>query len=748
MSWVDRRTSNGLRLFTLLWSERCPSSHTQTPTAPAPHKGQRADHKFCCPVPAGVPAGVWQRWFESSLASSLTQTALLFACSRMAGGRHASPSASGAALPCHAAAAAALVAAVGVTVWRIGLEVAGVGDHAEAMPALRAALAAVQMLGPPVMAAPAYRWLLAQLPGSFTAGEVAVVAQAGCLLAAAAGGALVRRVWVVGTPLLVLPFPARERDGGGAGRWVLRPPPWHTEREEERLFVLLVCFWALALAFFVWACAGALSRRRAPASVASCQANSGGAHVHGHTGGRIGAACDAGGHTCTACNAGGSAGAACKRAGMDCGGNGSRSHRLLAPRLRQAALAPPDSCVTAYAASCAAGGQAGPYPSLQLPMTGLGLLLCVVALADLALWALMRLLTARPQARVGTLVAWLAMLAAALPLMLQLQSHAPRHPRATAEGGMSSRCGGGGSDNSRRSGSGAAGMSSSGFGNQVASASGGGGGGSGGGGEGVPLILLRKGYHALALALFVPALLADGPMLRCSLAVAFAAMVFAEAVRAARVPRVSPLLDEFMSRFADERDGGRVYVTHMALLTGMAVPMWMAHAAEVADAAARGGCCGGCGGGGGRCGLAGGSGGWSLLVAASGLSCLGLGDSAASVVGVLAGRVRPFRGSRKTAEGTAAGAAAMLAGWAAMSAMLLGMGHTHVCGGGCGGALGLGGHLGIVWLSAATLGAALLEAVTHQLDNLIVPLYYAAHLLLLVGVSDGGCGGWLGVLGS
>jgi dolichol kinase len=179
------------------------------------------------------------------------------------------------------------------------------------------------------------------------------------------------------------------------------------------------------------------------------------------------------------------------------------------------------------------------------------------------------------------------------------------------------------------------------------------------------------------------------------------------------VPRVAPLLDAFMARFADERDSGPVYTTHAALLLGMAVPMWLAHAAESAEATSSGA----------RTSDSGGahavSGAW-FLVAASGMSCLGLGDSAASCVGVLAGRCRPFSGSKKTLEGTAAGACAMLLGWLAASRWLMPLHHGF----------GPWVSIGVV---VATLGAALLEAVTHQLDNLVVPVFYAAHMLLLAG---------------
>ena len=232
-----------------------------------------------------------------------------------------------------------------------------------------------------------------------------------------------------------------------------------------------------------------------------------------------------------------------------------------------------------------------------------------------------------------------------------------------------------------------------------------------------------------------------------SMAIAFALLVFGEVVRCCGIPVVSERLQAFMAGFADERDSGPVYITHLALLLGVAVPMWLAPADDGAAGE------GGRRGGGGSVGLLGtaateeresgailsggnGPGGCSglawLLVSASGMVCLGLGDTAASVVGVLAGRTRLFAGSRKTVEGTLAGAAAMLLGcaglwawdrWAARAGL------ADSCMGIC------PQHNAASWpvVAMVTVGAALLEAVTHQLDNLVVPIYYAAHLLLALG---------------
>jgi hypothetical protein len=206
----------------------------------------------------------------------------------------------------------------------------------------------------------------------------------------------------------------------------------------------------------------------------------------------------------------------------------------------------------------------------------------------------------------------------------------------------------------------------------------------------------------------------------------------------------------------DERDSGVIYVTHFTLLLGLAVPMWLclglpgvdgfvanysssdsvnnmlchsssnssesrgecfAPAASDADALSSRVDSGSS--------VEGGSGSSSasalLLVMAglSGMVIIGVGDTAASMVGKLLGRVPIHAGSRKTVEGTVAGIASSLGAWC----LLLW-------------AVGMGVPGGISWawwlqLLLATAGAGLMEAVTSQLDNVLLPLWYLPHLLLV-----------------
>ncbi len=131
--------------------------------------------------------------------------------------------------------------------------------------------------------------------------------------------------------------------------------------------------------------------------------------------------------------------------------------------------------------------------------------------------------------------------------------------------------------------------------------------------------------------------------------------------------------------------------------------------------------------------------GW-WLVAASGLVSVGVGDAAASVAGRLAGRRRLHVGTRKTWEGTVAGAAAMLACQAAAAAA------GAVLAGGWEG-VGVGARAAAAWrcvprglvadVAAHTVLSAGLEALTDQLDNLVVPLWHTTWMLLALAWHQG-----------
>ncbi|KAL4855514.1 Dolichol kinase EVAN [Chlorella vulgaris] len=215
----------------------------------------------------------------------------------------------------------------------------------------------------------------------------------------------------------------------------------------------------------------------------------------------------------------------------------------------------------------------------------------------------------------------------------------------------------------------------------------------------VPPILVRKGYHLLAVSLFLPALLLEPHLLAVALAAAFALLLALEVLRLSGLPVVGLLL-----------------ITHFTLLLGMAAPIWLSNALDSAPEAA-----------------AGSSTPHAVWPAAhAGIFVIGLGDTAASAVGSLVGRRPICRGSRKTVEGTAAAAGATLLGWSLLAAAQHAAAES---GGGGAGVAWLGslplGLMGWAGLCAATVLSCLLEATTLQLDNVFVPLQYFALLCLL-----------------
>lgn len=228
----------------------------------------------------------------------------------------------------------------------------------------------------------------------------------------------------------------------------------------------------------------------------------------------------------------------------------------------------------------------------------------------------------------------------------------------------------------------------------------------------IPNIILRKGYHVLAVALFLPALLTQPQLLGIALACAFAVLVAVEVLRTGNIPGVSQYIDNFMGSFVDERDAGVVYVTHFTLLLGMALPVWLSIATMKEnyshDNSNK---------------LLSSSNIWPAALA--GILAIGLGDAAASIVGSRFGRVQIAPKSRKTLEGTLAGAGVVILAWVGLAYYQFIPEMQSIFDDSS------SGSINWVVLGAVTLLNSLLEAATEQLDNLFVPLHYFALLICL-----------------
>uniref|UniRef100_A0A061SJN7 dolichol kinase n=1 Tax=Tetraselmis sp. GSL018 TaxID=582737 RepID=A0A061SJN7_9CHLO len=91
----------------------------------------------------------------------------------------------------------------------------------------------------------------------------------------------------------------------------------------------------------------------------------------------------------------------------------------------------------------------------------------------------------------------------------------------------------------------------------------------------LPPIIVRKLYHLLAAAIFLPGALLERDLLSAAAAVACCALVALEVVRIGRLPPIGERVNGFMAAFADSRDEGEFLVSHFSLLIGMAAPVWL-----------------------------------------------------------------------------------------------------------------------------------------------------------------------------
>lgn len=205
-------------------------------------------------------------------------------------------------------------------------------------------------------------------------------------------------------------------------------------------------------------------------------------------------------------------------------------------------------------------------------------------------------------------------------------------------------------------------------------------------------IVVRKYFHLLALVMFIPTILVHIRFMALAFAVALCVFMVAEALRIAEVQMVASFMNPFMARYVDERDSGAAVLTHIYLLLGCALPVFFTYFIQRGVFSAN-----------------------SLLIALSGVTVTGLGDAAASFIGMRFGRHR-WPGSKKTFEGSCA----MVVAVVALQALCLRIVGFH--------------HLSAAsWcrLVLADVLVSLLEACTDQIDNLFLPLYHIALLQMV-----------------
>lgn len=190
------------------------------------------------------------------------------------------------------------------------------------------------------------------------------------------------------------------------------------------------------------------------------------------------------------------------------------------------------------------------------------------------------------------------------------------------------------------------------------------------------VVVARKWFHFVAILLFGPVTLVAPQLMSLSYAIALSLLLVMENLR----PWLPTFVQDFYKAFLhDEKDrsDNKVVVTHMALIGGCAMPLWIA---EIVGYQGK-------------------------LLPLWGVVCLGVGDSMGAIVGSFVGKTRWHTCTGRTLEGS-------LAVWMSMAVschLLVGNDEP--------------------WIAAATC-VTLLEAWTQQIDNLILPLAGTTLILM------------------
>ncbi len=211
----------------------------------------------------------------------------------------------------------------------------------------------------------------------------------------------------------------------------------------------------------------------------------------------------------------------------------------------------------------------------------------------------------------------------------------------------------------------------------------------------------RKVFHGMMVAMFLPATFVDPAFVSLALSLVLAIFLLLDLFRASQLPPLSRPLTYFLAPYVDGRDHrGPVIVSHIFLLIGCAIPLWLSLAGIE------------------RTGQAPWEG-WEVskrqVSVVTGVICVGMGDAAASLIGRRYGRRKWLWGGGKSLEGSFAFAGAVTLGLVSAKAWLR-----------IGGWPGDNDDRWFMTLGKsilAAIGASLTEAIlTGGNDNVVVPV--------------------------
>lgn len=158
----------------------------------------------------------------------------------------------------------------------------------------------------------------------------------------------------------------------------------------------------------------------------------------------------------------------------------------------------------------------------------------------------------------------------------------------------------------------------------------------------------RKVFHGTMVAMLLPTIFIDPCFVALALALVLAIFLLLDLIRASQLPPLSKPIAKFLTPYVDGRDlRGPVVVSHIFLLIGCAIPLWLSLAGveRTGEEPWQG---------------------WEVktrdVSMVAGVVCVGMGDAAASLIGRRYGRRKwPWAGG-KSLEGSLAFAAAVTIG--------------------------------------------------------------------------------------
>ncbi|XP_057654166.1 dolichol kinase [Diorhabda carinulata] len=200
----------------------------------------------------------------------------------------------------------------------------------------------------------------------------------------------------------------------------------------------------------------------------------------------------------------------------------------------------------------------------------------------------------------------------------------------------------------------------------------------------------RKIFHLLAVAVYIPGLLYRCSFLYLASGVVLGIFIALEILRLLRMPPIGIHLQDGFVVFNDEKDGP-LALTPVYLLAGCSLPLWIHPSpCDITDSAS-----------------------FNLVPLLSGILSIGVGDTAASIIGSTYGKFF-WPGSKKTIEGTVACMLAQIG----LLYILIFFGFIQLM-----------SSVEIGKLFFAIFVTSLVEAKTTQVDNLVLP--FLMYIILI-----------------